>query len=211
MARDYIDIGSSPSDEQCAQVGSEGYHQRAREECTRFIQLIRKHLGPEPEGARLAVKSFPHDFGSYLEVVCWFDEDNEEARKYAFKCESDGPRTWDAEPPKPQFPTDAVLQCTDCGLVPVDQDKAAHGFPCNRCGGENWKAQANTEPARPTPAPRSGVCDSCLAAAAEMGLDDRPSQVLLMVELGADVADHCCDVVEAPGVVKGCACACRRR
>ncbi len=62
--RDYIDLGSSPANEDCAQVGSENYSQKAREECVRFIELIRKVVGEEPEGAYLAVKSNPHDFGA---------------------------------------------------------------------------------------------------------------------------------------------------
>jgi hypothetical protein len=52
----------------------EDYMPRARAECQRFIALLRRKCGPEPEGARLAVKSFLHDFGDYLEVVCYFDE-----------------------------------------------------------------------------------------------------------------------------------------
>jgi hypothetical protein len=95
MPRDYIDIGPSPADEECAQVGSPDYAQRAREECNRFIDLIRQVMGPEPEGARLAVKSNPHDFGAYYEVVCYYDTDNEEASKYAYRCEGEAPSTWD--------------------------------------------------------------------------------------------------------------------
>ena len=44
MARDYMSIGPSPSDENCAQVGAENYHQLARAECNRFIQAIRAKL-----------------------------------------------------------------------------------------------------------------------------------------------------------------------
>ena len=95
MPRDYIDIGSSPAYEECAQVGSPDYAQRAREECNQFIDLIRRVMGPEPEGARLAVKSNPHDFGTYYEVVCYFDTDNEEASNYAYRCEGEAPSTWD--------------------------------------------------------------------------------------------------------------------
>lgn len=98
--KDYLDIGSTPWQEECAQVGTEGYWERARAECRRYIEAIKRKFGPEPQGARLAVKSNPHDFGDYLSVVCWFDEANEEARRYAFLCESDGPATWDdASPP----------------------------------------------------------------------------------------------------------------
>lgn len=92
MTRDYLTIGSTPCDESCAQVGSDGYHERARLECKVFVDLIRRTLGTEPSGARLSVRSFPHDFGSYLEVICSYDES---AADYAFRCESDAPSEWD--------------------------------------------------------------------------------------------------------------------
>ena len=163
MARDYIDIGSSPSEEDCAQVGSPDYERRARTECARFIELIRKTLGEEPPGAHLAVKSNPHDFGTYYEVVCYYQYADEEAQKYAYRCESDAPARWDMNGSEPEKQALRVV-----------------------------------------------VCNSCLEAAAAYGIPDRSSQELLMVEMGADLADHLCDVVEARGVVESCACACRR-
>jgi len=93
--RDYLTIGSAPCDEDCAQVGQSNYIWQARKECQRFIQLIRKTLGPEPEGAHLAVKSFPHEFGDYLEVVCHFDPEIKASVDYASRCESDAPATWE--------------------------------------------------------------------------------------------------------------------
>ena len=98
MARDYIDIGPTPCEEDCAQVGQPDYATKARAECNRFIELIRRALGPEPEGARLAVKSNPHDFGPYYEVVCYYDTDNEEATRYAYRCEGEAPVRWDDVP-----------------------------------------------------------------------------------------------------------------
>ena len=111
--RDYIDIGSSPSDEECAQVESPNYGSRAREECTRFLQLIRQVLGPEPEGAQLSVKSNPHDFATYYSVVCYFEDNDEEASQYALLCESEAPRTWadDQPPPKKQYSVEVYLTC----------------------------------------------------------------------------------------------------
>jgi len=93
--RDFITIGSAPCDEDCAQVGSPNYRKRALAECLRFIQLIRDTLGSEPEGAELRIKSFDHDFGTYVEVVCWFDTEKQESVDYAFRCESDAPATWE--------------------------------------------------------------------------------------------------------------------
>lgn len=94
MARDTVYIGSTPCNEDCAQVGAPDYEIRAKEECRRFIALLRDTFGPEPEGARLRIKSNPHDFGYYYEVVCDFDPYNEAAAEYAYRCESDAPETW---------------------------------------------------------------------------------------------------------------------
>jgi hypothetical protein len=113
LMHDHMEIGCAPSDEPCVNVGEENYYPRAKEECARFIELTRKKLGDEPPGARLAVKSNPHDFGSYLEVVCYFEDTDEEARHYAFLCESEAPRTWqDDQPlPKKQYSVTAYLSC----------------------------------------------------------------------------------------------------
>jgi hypothetical protein len=96
MARDYIDIGSTPANEECAQVGSDNYYEKARKECATFIGQIRREFGPEPGSARLGIKGNPHDFGTYYEVVCYYDDNDETGMDYAFKCESSAP-DWDAE------------------------------------------------------------------------------------------------------------------
>lgn len=93
--REYIEIGASPCNEDCIQVGDENYNVTARKECAAFIEAIRKKLGKEPSGAELRIKSFPHDFGSYLEVVCYYDTNNAEAMKYAYNCEARAPLSWD--------------------------------------------------------------------------------------------------------------------
>ena len=95
--RDYLSIGPSPCDEDCVQLGTEGYYERAKDECKRFIKLIRKVCGPEPEGstAMLGIKSNMHDFGDYLDVVCYFDDQDELGMKYAFHVEGNTPETWD--------------------------------------------------------------------------------------------------------------------
>ncbi len=95
--RDYVSIGSSPCEEECVQVSkTEDYIIAMKAECRRFLELIRKKLWPEPPGAQLAIKGFEHDFGTYYEVVYYFDTDNEEAVKYVLCCEDEAPRKWDA-------------------------------------------------------------------------------------------------------------------
>jgi hypothetical protein len=88
-------IGSSPYGEDCAQVGSDDYYTRARRECRAFIaQLIRMH-GEPPTGCRLTVGSNPHDFGTYYSVDAVFDDANDAACAYAYRCEGEGPELWD--------------------------------------------------------------------------------------------------------------------
>ena len=90
-----MNLGSVPCDENCVQVGAEHYELMARSECERWIKTLRLTLGDEPEGCRLKIKSFPHDFGSYLEVVCVVQDDTDDAAmNYAFKCESNAPTKW---------------------------------------------------------------------------------------------------------------------
>ncbi len=96
MSADYIDIGPTPAAEDCQQIGAKDYDERlARLECRTFIDQIRRTNGQEPAGARLIVKTNAHDFGSYLEVICKFDDENETAMHYAYSLESGSPEQWD--------------------------------------------------------------------------------------------------------------------
>ena len=101
LLRDYIPIGSTPAGEDCAQVGTDNYAALARKECRAFIGQIIRALGSPPAGARLFIKSNPHDFGTYYEVACEYErrddeeEEENESENYAFRCESDAPETWD--------------------------------------------------------------------------------------------------------------------
>ena len=92
--RDYIILGSTPIAENCVQVSNtHEYLDSMKAECKRFKAGLEKKFQP-PDGAFLKIKSFPHDFGSYLEVVVMFDDNNEEATTYAYDLESDTPETW---------------------------------------------------------------------------------------------------------------------
>ena len=95
MARDYLELGPVPSDETSQQVGTPEYSPSiARFECDLYRRVLRKQFGDEPREARLGIKSFPHDFGSYYEVVCYFDDSDETSMDYAFKLESEAPAEW---------------------------------------------------------------------------------------------------------------------
>ena len=105
---DYLNIGSTPNEEDCAQVGSADYYTRAIKECRAYREQIRKHY-PEPENGYLKVKGFPHDFGTYYEVVAYYDPEDIEAPRWALDIEGDTKGVlarWDAE----FHPINAVLQ-----------------------------------------------------------------------------------------------------
>lgn len=94
--KDYIALGPVPCDEECQQVGTQNYDANAAyKESNRFANLLRSKFGNEPEGARITVKSFPHDFGSYYEVVCFYDDSFPESVDYAFKLEAESPTNWE--------------------------------------------------------------------------------------------------------------------
>jgi len=107
MIRDSLYLGESPYDVECAQLGTDGYADRARRECQAFIEQIRRCYGDEPTGARLYIKSNPHDFGTYYSVECYFTWDpsgeGEEytlSGEYAFAIEGDEKKVlqgWDEE------------------------------------------------------------------------------------------------------------------
>lgn len=121
--RDYIYIGGTPSDEPCAQTGrtaAAGYWNRV--ECLYYITALRKKYGEEPEGASLRTKAEHHDFGTYYEVICTYDPENEAAVKYALACEN-GLETW------------AEVSMT----APVLYDEHSQPIPGSNAPGVAWR------------------------------------------------------------------------
>jgi hypothetical protein len=96
---DYINLGSTPSDEDCAQVGSPDYQNRANKELDAYkAQLERMFPGWETHKSLKFKKMwFPHDFGSYGEIVITFDVDNELEAATAIEIEWNTPTSWDEE------------------------------------------------------------------------------------------------------------------
>ncbi|MBI4201191.1 MAG: hypothetical protein HY531_02750 [Chloroflexi bacterium] len=184
-------IGSAPCDEECVSVNPKvDYLPAMRQECLRFMELIRKKLGPEPERARLTVKSNPHDFGAYLEVVCYYDDQDEEARGYAYRCESEAPMTWDDDGQR-----EKRIEAMANAASPQEMVRIL---------------VPSKDPAPPRPA-GPPVCDSCLAVAYSQGADDRLTASEGMVLLGDDLEDHSCDARTSPGLHITCQCACNHR
>lgn len=93
--RDFFTLDQTPCDEPCASVGEPDYDEKALAQCRRFIGLLRQTFGLEPDGTRLSIKSFPHDFGTYYSVVCYFSHGIPASAAYARRCEDDAPTTWE--------------------------------------------------------------------------------------------------------------------
>ena len=92
---DYLNLGPTPADEPCAQVGEEGYELKARAECQRYIELLRRKFGPEPPGSKLKIRGFQHDFGRYFECIVTYRDGDQEAFDYALKLEEEAPTRWE--------------------------------------------------------------------------------------------------------------------
>jgi hypothetical protein len=138
--QDVVWLGPAPAEEDCAQIGSPDYARDARAECKRYIEAIRKVCGPEPEGARLTIKSQPHEFGSYLEVAVVFDGNNEAAAAYAAKCDENAPKTWaEAEmaadqPQKIKFQPGSVV--ATIGAVEIATNEQIRGLLARHLSGD---------------------------------------------------------------------------
>lgn len=94
--KDYIDIGPTPVNEDCEQLGPNYNPVQARKECKIYIAQLKRVYGEPPFGASYKIQSNPHDFGVYYEVVCVYDDNEDEAREYAYKVE-EGCEEWDDE------------------------------------------------------------------------------------------------------------------
>ena len=91
-----LELGSTPSGEDCVQVGSDSYFDLYIAEAKAYIDQLKRQFPNIPDGVSFGIKSFPHDFGTYHEVVVKYNEDNEEAINFAFDVENNTPEYWDA-------------------------------------------------------------------------------------------------------------------
>lgn len=67
-------IGSSPSEEDAAQINSDGFSDRHRAELSAFRRQIIAVCGEPPEGFSLGTEWSNHDFGRYGEIVLKIDK-----------------------------------------------------------------------------------------------------------------------------------------
>jgi hypothetical protein len=95
MAHTLMPLGPVPAGEAPASVGESGYAERSFSQCQRFIDLLRRTIGPEPAGAKLRVRRSGQELDRYLEVVVEYDGENRGARAYAIRCDREAPTRWD--------------------------------------------------------------------------------------------------------------------
>jgi hypothetical protein len=95
--KDYLTLGPVPCDEECAQLGASDYYEKAMEECRKYKKLLISLFSPVPINNSFAIKSFNHDFGTYHEVVVYFDDECEESVNYAFNIEGNLPEKWNGQ------------------------------------------------------------------------------------------------------------------
>ena len=97
--REFLELGTTPCNEECAQLGTYGFRERVLKECNvykRQLQRVVESMGkPVPDGFELRIKSFTHDFGTYYEVVAFYE--NDEAAELAYELEAVLPESWDEE------------------------------------------------------------------------------------------------------------------
>ena len=104
--RDFYEIGSVPNEEDCCQLGLDGYDEFGRKECDVYARQIQRKHGEPPSGCYLRVKGNQHDFGTYYEVVVNYDDDDRAGLDYALLLEGNSPATWDDDKPVAPKPKD---------------------------------------------------------------------------------------------------------
>ena|SRR5690606_24506419 len=92
---DYIHLSqTTPCDEPCAQVGTDDYMHNARIEVRVYIDQLKRAFGNNPEGSFFKIAHCPHDFGTYLDIRFYYDDEDQAHVKYMMMIES-GCDKWD--------------------------------------------------------------------------------------------------------------------
>jgi hypothetical protein len=91
---EYIELGPSPAGEDCVQVGEQNYSRNARKECERYVSLLEEMFPTDNHNNFFEIMGFPHDFGTYYEVVVYFNPTNTKSVDFAYNVESNLPEYW---------------------------------------------------------------------------------------------------------------------
>jgi hypothetical protein len=95
--RDLFEIGCTPHNEDCEQLGP-GYDQaKAMRECRAYINQLTRVYGEPPAGAYFKVTTNYHDLGTYHEVAISFNDESDEQCDYVYGNVECGCEDWDTE------------------------------------------------------------------------------------------------------------------
>ena len=94
---DFIEISPTPVGEECVQVGQDNYNALNRIETRAFVRQLERMFPNRPEGVVFKTKGYPHDFGTYHEVVAQYPVDDEAAESFAMEVQNQAPKKWDEE------------------------------------------------------------------------------------------------------------------
>lgn len=93
-----MELGATPYEESCAQVGDNNYREEAADEMFVYIeQLYRKFPDCKSKNVYFKAHWNNHDFGVYGEVSVFWNTENEEADQYAYFIDQNLPANWDKE------------------------------------------------------------------------------------------------------------------
>jgi len=95
---EYLELGPSPTHEECVQVGTPEFALQAPKEMKAYMNQLKRQFPEVVDSKTLSfsIKWFPHDFGTYGEVVINYIPENEE-EDIIYKVERELPLYWDTE------------------------------------------------------------------------------------------------------------------
>lgn len=89
-------VATTPNDERCAQLGDVDYMKNARVEARAYINQMIRVYGANPSGTHFTLVRCPHDFGTYLDLRFYYDDEDQKHVKYMMAIE-EGCEKWDEQ------------------------------------------------------------------------------------------------------------------
>ena len=91
-----MELGPTPSGESCLQLGAPDYSpEGAKQECRKYVKFLEARFPEAPDfRCSFKIKGFPHDFGTYYEVIIVFNDEDERASAFAYFVEANIPEYW---------------------------------------------------------------------------------------------------------------------
>ena len=130
---DYIYLSATtPCDESCAQVGVDDYMKNSKMEAHAYIKQLIRTFGVNPEGTKFVLAYCPHDFGTYIDIKFFYDDEDQRHVAYMSQVES-GCEKWD---------DDALNELKANGY---HLDNESEGTDEEEPSGEPWEESLTTD------------------------------------------------------------------